>query len=51
MVGDPSPSRGLIVGAGAGLAVVRPPSARVTKVSGAALVTARAFCVVLAALQ
>ena len=44
------PPCGLIVGAGAGLAVVGATSARVTKVAGATLVTLRALCVVLAAL-
>lgn len=44
------PPRGLIVRAGAGLAVVGATSSRVAEVAGATLVTLRALCVVLAAL-
>lgn len=44
------PSWGLVVRAGAGLAVVGSASARVAKVAWATLVTLRALCVVLAAL-
>lgn len=45
------PAGSLVVGTGARLAVVRATSARVSKVSGAAFVTARSLRVVLAALQ
>lgn len=48
--GRGSPAGGLVVGAGARLAVIRATSARVPKVSGAAFVTAGPFGVVLAAL-
>lgn len=44
------PARGLIVRAGAWLAVIGAASARVTEVARATLVAPRAFCVVLAAL-
>lgn len=49
--GGGSPACCLVVGAGARLAVIRATSARVSKVSGAAFVTAGSFGVVLAALR
>lgn len=48
--GGGSPAGRLVVGTGARLAVIWSTSARVSKVSGAAFVTARPFGVVLATL-